>query len=319
MARGEGEFRWTLLPTLATYYVYRLEKETKRQMALRKEIHLRYGMPIDGVEMKIDRNLKEASLIVFGEYDGKKGSNHHDRYVVKAFHEVSLSKLEEYYNQIIQNDLTLLVKSNLCKHATEILLTLPKEKDLYIQKYFEQGLDITSILDDIHADPFLIKSRPFKDADDEKFIDDLNDFPKRKLLNLDELKLRATIKPLVLNSNTKRWERDRDVSWTALVSAGHECELDPTHDTFLRSREKVQYMEPHHLIPMSVQGSYEVSLDCIQNILSLCPNCHRAIHYAIAAERTELIKSAFEKKQNQLKEVGIMIELHQLIKVYKVT
>lgn len=318
MARVEGEFRWTLLPTLVSYYVFRLEKESSRQFPLRKEIHLRFGMPIDGVEMKIDRNFKEAFQIVFGEFNGKRGSNHHDRYVVEAFQEFPLYKLEDFYNQILQDDLTISSKTFLCEHAKNILQTLPKEKDLYIQKYFEQGLDITSILPDVTSNPVVINSSPFKDIDDEKFLDDLNDSPARKVLSAEELMFRANTKPGSLNANSKRWERDKEVSWTALSNADHQCELDRAHVTFLRAREKVNYMEPHHLIPMALQDSFQVSLDCVQNILSLCPNCHRAIHYSHKTERAELLRKAYELRKNHLEDARIQIDLVALKKLYRV-
>ena len=38
-------------------------------------------------------------------------------------------------------------------------------------------------------------------------------------------------------------------------------------------------MEAHHLIPLRMQHDFENSLDVVGNIVSICPNCHRLIHY----------------------------------------
>ncbi|MFS0575341.1 HNH endonuclease [Sporosarcina sp. 179-K 3D1 HS] len=39
-------------------------------------------------------------------------------------------------------------------------------------------------------------------------------------------------------------------------------------------------MEAHYLVPLSLQGDYSDDLDRVENIKSLCPNCHKAIYHA---------------------------------------
>jgi 5-methylcytosine-specific restriction protein A len=47
-------------------------------------------------------------------------------------------------------------------------------------------------------------------------------------------------------------------------------------------------MEGHHLVPMEYQHLFTNSLDVTTNIISLCPNCHRKIHYGEPLERIEM-------------------------------
>jgi len=53
-------------------------------------------------------------------------------------------------------------------------------------------------------------------------------------------------------------------------------------------------MEGHHLIPLTVKNSlffkqkYNINLDCTQNLVSLCPNCHQSIHYGNNKARMDI-------------------------------
>jgi len=75
-------------------------------------------------------------------------------------------------------------------------------------------------------------------------------------------------------------------------------------------------MEMHHLIPMSAQDDFENNLDCIENIISLCPNCHSAIHYGNEEWRRTYLRSLHLKREKALKEAGIYISFEQLFDKY---
>ena len=44
-------------------------------------------------------------------------------------------------------------------------------------------------------------------------------------------------------------------------------------------------MEGHHLVPLEYQDLFNESLYFVDNIVSLCPTCHREIHYAYLQEK----------------------------------
>lgn len=83
----------------------------------------------------------------------------------------------------------------------------------------------------------------------------------------------------------------------ALSNANYKCEVDSDHETFYNDNNII-YMEKHHLIPMEHYFDYDKSIDHYLNIYSLCPNCHRKIHYAKSNDKIELIKFLYKKRQD---------------------
>lgn len=81
------------------------------------------------------------------------------------------------------------------------------------------------------------------------------------------------------HNDNQAYLRNPTTSKNALIRANNSCEIDRTHTSFLRRDENTMYMEPHHLIPMSLTNYFGVNLDREQNIFSLCSNCHNQIHY----------------------------------------
>lgn len=115
-------------------------------------------------------------------------------------------------------------------------------------------------------------------------------------------------------NNQKVYPRDRIVSEHALIHAEFKCEIDSSHPSFIRKTNGTNYTEPHHLIPMSQQDKFCVSLDVEENVVSLCSNCHNQIHYGKGFE--ELVSELFNQRKEHLKKVGIDIELEELLKMY---
>ena len=74
-------------------------------------------------------------------------------------------------------------------------------------------------------------------------------------------------------------------------------------------------MEPHHLIPLAYYDDFSFSLDVEENIVSLCSNCHNAIHYG--AESLEMAKVLFRKRKTLLEKAGIEIEEEKFLEMYK--
>lgn len=112
------------------------------------------------------------------------------------------------------------------------------------------------------------------------------------------------------------YPRNRTYALTALNNANHQCEVDSSHTTFIRRADKLPYTEPHHLIPMAMQGRYSVSIDVPENIVSLCSNCHNEIHYGDNAEK--LLTRLYEERKEYLKnKAGITITLDELLSYYK--
>ena len=126
---------------------------------------------------------------------------------------------------------------------------------------------------------------------------------------------KTTKKPKYATRTSKLPIRDIKASRNALFMADYLCEIDSSHYVFKRKNSNINYTEPHHLIPLSAQKFFpENSLDCEQNIVSLCCNCHKQVHYG--SEIDSILKPLYEKRHMLLKEIGIDITYDQLKQYY---
>jgi hypothetical protein len=92
---------------------------------------------------------------------------------------------------------------------------------------------------------------------------------------------------------------------TSKVRSDYKCEFDSFHQTFL-TEDYLQYTESHHLLPMAAKKNYRnVNLDCLENLVSLCPNCHRAIHYGHAVLRSKMANKLLQQRSKMLMQVGL--------------
>lgn len=118
-----------------------------------------------------------------------------------------------------------------------------------------------------------------------------------------------------MNKMATRYPTNPRIGKTAMRLAEYKCENDELHTTFL-SKSQVPFMEPHHLIPMVAQKDFEYNLDCVENIVSLCPNCHSAIHYGDAQVRKSVLMKLYSERVEQLVERKLEIGLDDLFEKY---
>lgn len=136
----------------------------------------------------------------------------------------------------------------------------------------------------------------------------ISEAPKRKLI-IKESKSRKYI------------QRDIRLSKSALIKSEFKCEVNEEHKTFLQPNGN-SYMEGHHLIPCTEKNSimifekYKRNIDCVENIVCLCPNCHRAIHFGDKNTKKKIIDVLYEKRNNELSKVGIKISKKELYEMY---
>lgn len=113
------------------------------------------------------------------------------------------------------------------------------------------------------------------------------------------------------------FKTDPKIAKTALYHADYKCEYNPNHVTFI-SKYQVPFMEAHHLIPMAAQSDFKVNLDRIENIISLCPICHSAIHYGDENTSKKIVEKLFNDRKKKLFDCDIDISLDNLFyKYYK--
>jgi len=116
---------------------------------------------------------------------------------------------------------------------------------------------------------------------------------------------------------SEKYQSNPRRSKNALIAADFKCEIDEDHKTFINKKSKRQYMEAHHLIPMSKQGKFEYDIDVPENILCICPNCHRKIHLAKDSTRKELLKYIYDKRATKLENRGFKLNFSALLSICK--
>lgn len=126
---------------------------------------------------------------------------------------------------------------------------------------------------------------------------------------------------LTNNRGGESIKTNQQLSKTAIIRAEYTCELDHEHSTFITTRN-VPYMEGHHLIPCTLKNARFIMerfgrhIDCVENIISLCPNCHRKIHFADDVTKRMIIEQLFHKQRDKLNSAGIDISIETLFELY---
>lgn len=133
----------------------------------------------------------------------------------------------------------------------------------------------------------------------------------------------ASREPEFLDSSTGRVvKKNPAISKRAVATFGFKCAYNANHQTFLRKSGQ-PYMEGHHLIPCTSSNAerfwkrFGKSIDCVANIVSLCPTCHRRIHFGSEEERVVIIEKLYEVQAEKLKAAGLLISQEELKKMYR--
>lgn len=125
--------------------------------------------------------------------------------------------------------------------------------------------------------------------------------------------------PILKSNGSRIWPRNATIAANSLIHSNYSCSFNTAHSSFTSSKTNKPYMEVHHLIPLSEQDNFKVSLDVEANIVSLCSNCHNCIHYGIAEEKLVILNKLFFSRKDRLIQCGIYITFEQLLKMYKLS
>lgn len=202
--------------------------------------------------------------------------------------EGNIYKLSEYTKN---NYLDQIKKLSIYNKEPELVLTLREEYDETLENIIDEPL-----ITDIDQNKVIVSYA--YDITSEKFKSQNNRIPT----------------PIKVG-NRYKYKTNPRISKTALELANHICLGGENHITFVSKLGK-PFMEAHHLIPMSAQKDFSINLDRIENIVSICPICHSAIHLGDDATRLELLKKLYDLKENELKSVGINISFGELFTKY---
>ena len=122
--------------------------------------------------------------------------------------------------------------------------------------------------------------------------------------------------PKLISGTTNQFSRNKRVGAHAIQLANYTCHIDSSHRFFISRKTKKNYVEGHHLIPIAYQAMFKHSIDTIENIVPLCPSCHRMIHFGLDTSRIELLEQLYNSSKNQLQLVGTPIKFKDLLELY---
>ena len=191
------------------------------------------------------------------------------------------------------------------KKSSEFIDSTSKDISIYVPD--EDNPDIDTIIDAI------------LDMQDEEEVKEASVYDNKEDIN--KSNNRKPVLKSGLETNN-RFSTDPRLAKTAIKKADYVCELcgkiDGSHSTF-DSVHGTRYLEAHHLIPMKAQKGYlslGINLDRLENIVALCPNCHKAVHYGTRAEKVKYLRPLYDARKKKLKKLGIDINFDVLIDDY---
>ncbi len=160
-----------------------------------------------------------------------------------------------------------------------------------------------------------------EEADDKSFQRDVQDEDVRKEKDIPDS---SKDKPaLTTHNGTPIVKRDPRLAHEVIRKANYLCVYDNAHLTF-KNKYGHWYMEAHHLIPCIPENadrfwkSDKRNIDSASNIVSLCPTCHRKIHYGSVAEKRDMIEHLYNRQKDKLHTAGFRITKEELMELYKV-
>lgn len=130
----------------------------------------------------------------------------------------------------------------------------------------------------------------------------------------------APLPPKSVRQGRTSFQRNPKRSAEALHRAQYRCEgaiPERPHSTFTSRISKREYVEAHHLIPFGKQAEFQYSLDIPENIVALCPSCHRLLHHGRNEDRNPLLRRLLNARSDMLVHRGITIEISALAGLYQ--
>lgn len=172
--------------------------------------------------------------------------------------------------------------------------------------------------------PKVIPVSSFIDGEDETAYIEKVDSIKETNINEKAGEGAYTVEPVAFSKFNvgRRFRINPLLGKIAIKKAYYSCENDYQHETFISKKTQQKYMEAHHLIPVCFQkdvwDKYHINIDCVENLVSLCPTCHKAIHYGTKDVQKKMIGDLFSRCAPKYKAIGLNITLEEILKFYKV-
>lgn len=156
---------------------------------------------------------------------------------------------------------------------------------------------------------------------DEKYVEEIDNINEESI-NVNQAK-NAHLKNPQKVSISKKFKMSKNpiIGKIAIMQSDYQCQVDQAHSSFISKRNKKRYMEAHHIIPVRLTEEIwiqkRINIDCIENIVSLCPNCHKAIHLGEEEEVKQLLHKLHKTKETEWESINLNVSIEELWKYYR--
>lgn len=168
----------------------------------------------------------------------------------------------------------------------------------------------------------IIESEESDEEKDDNYIDKIDNINEYNV-NPDVAVGASEIAPAQYSetSISRKYRRNPLLGRIAIQNAYYACENNHEHKTFKSAKTQKNFMEAHHLVPVKYQQKiwqkYNINVDCVENIVSLCPTCHRAFHNGTKEVKAQLIENIYNQIVPRYNSIGFEITLDEIKELYK--
>lgn len=324
---------WNILPTIFSYKILRILKEQYNINSVTLEQFYTYIMTCsdyteaDKAVTFIKNNNPISNFVT--EYKDR------SRFLTLFQNNFSLFKIEKgkisinekydtYFNEMFMEKYDIDELNIQLARDVDYTYFLTTHQDFGINLIDEPNFDSSCIqskvVEKLKKKKVVINNGEYLEDDDVDYVNKVAEI-KEYNINVDIGKGADKVQPIIkLGNIAKRYSKNPIIGKIAIQNGNYKCENVIEHTTFISNTTNKPFMEAHHLIPISYQekmwDKFSVNIDCIENIVSLCPNCHRAIHNAIKNEKIEIIEKIYKKKIEGLKKIGVYLDFEEVLKFY---
>lgn len=119
----------------------------------------------------------------------------------------------------------------------------------------------------------------------------------------------------ITRDGVKYFQRNDKVREIALSKSENKCAFASCNHALFISRTGKPYLEVHHIVPLNAQGDFpNVNIDIPENVVCLCPSCHREIHNGKDSQ-TKIIE-LFNLRKDALITKGIHLSIEKMFEYY---
>ena len=236
-----------------------------------------------------------------------------DYTIVDLMDQKNLTSNQDIIDQTIRN----IMVSNYFKKKNNVLFNRSESKP-YTYTLKEAGLKLSYEVDELLIQHKMLDSIQEEEIDS---IDSINIskgigfYTDTELKQMHEQNKKFNFYDAFdANKNKKgRIPTDSKIKATRFNQTGFKCEVNKEHITF-PTNSCPNYLEGHHLVPISTQRNFSsIKLDCIENMVSLCPICHSQIHYGTRDAKLEIFNSIIQNRKKDLESIGFTEEILKVI------